>query len=70
MHILPNVLNVRIRMPITADLNSRNFIIKITTYNKICSVSNLMTVLSELLPLMIDMEVNNKITGTINLTNP
>lgn len=70
MHMFPNVLNVRIRMPITADKNSRNFITKITTYKKVCSVPNSMTVLPELLPLMIDMGVNKKLTGTINLTNP
>ena len=70
MHLFPNVLNVRIRMPITSDLNSRNFITKITTYKKICSVPNSMTVLPELLPIMIDMAFNKKITGTINLTNP
>jgi len=69
LHLFPNVLNVRIRMPITADLNSRNFITKITTYKKICSVPNSMTVLPELLPLMIGM-AENKIVGTINLTNP
>lgn len=70
MHLFPNVLNIRIRMPITSDLNSRNFITKITTYKKICSVPNSMTVLPELLPLMIDMALDKKITGTINLTNP
>lgn len=70
LHLFPNVLNIRIRMPITADFNSRNFISKITTYKKICSVPNSMTVLPELLPLMIDMGLNKKQTGTINLTNP
>lgn len=70
MHLFPNVLNVRIRMPITSDLNSRNFITKIITYKKICSVPNSMTVLDELLPLMIDMACNKNIVGTINLTNP
>jgi 3,5-epimerase/4-reductase len=70
LHLFPNVLNVRIRMPITADLNPRNFITKITTYEKVCSVPNSMTVLPELLPMMIDMSLNKKITGTINLTNP
>jgi len=69
MHMFPNVLNVRIRMPITSDLNPRNFITKITTYKKVCSVKNSMTVLPELLPLLIDM-AKNKINGTINLTNP
>lgn len=70
MHLFPNVLNVRIRMPITSDLCSKNFITKIITYEKICSISNSMTVLPELLPLMIDMVLNKNITGTINLTNP
>ena len=70
MHLFENnVLNVRIRMPITDEFNHRNFITKITSYEKICSVGNSMTVLNELLPLMIDM-AKNKITGTINLTNP
>jgi hypothetical protein len=67
--MFPNVLNVRIRMPITGDLNPRNFITKITTYKKVCSIKNSMTVLPELLPLMIDMAKNNTI-GTVNLSNP
>ncbi len=69
MHMFDNVLNVRIRMPITAENCSRNFITKITTYKKICSVPNSMTVLPELIPVMIDMAKQN-ITGTVNLTNP
>ena len=69
MKMFDNVLNVRIRMPITDEVNSRNFITKITTYKKICSISNSMTVLPELLPIMIDM-CDKKVTGTVNLTNP
>ena len=64
-----NVLNLRIRMPITGIYNSRNFITKITTYEKVCSVPNSMTVLPELLPYVLKM-MKEKITGTINLTNP
>ena len=64
-----SVLNLRIRMPITGEMNSRNFITKITTYEKICSIKNSMTVLPELLPKVIDM-MHNGMTGTINLTNP
>jgi len=64
-----NVLNLRIRMPITGEENPRNFITKITTYEKICSIPNSMTVLPELLPLIIDM-MRNKTTGNINFTNP
>lgn len=64
-----HVLNLRIRMPITETMNPRNFITKITNYEKICSIPNSMTVLPELLPFAIDMMLKNK-TGTINLTNP
>ena len=70
MHLLDsNTLNLRIRMPITSCHSKRNFIKKITTYEKICSVPNSMTVLPELLPIAIDM-AKNKIIGTVNLTNP
>lgn len=64
-----SVLNLRIRMPITGTKNPRNFITKIVNYEKICSVPNSMTVLPELLPYVLDM-MCNKVTGTINLTNP
>jgi dTDP-glucose 4,6-dehydratase len=64
-----SVLNVRIRMPITDNHNPRNFITKISQYEKICSIANSMTVLPDLLPLMVDM-ARRKVTGTVNLTNP
>lgn len=64
-----DVLNLRIRMPITGAYNTRNFITKITTYEKVCSVPNSMTVLPELLPFVLKM-MQSKLTGTINLTNP
>jgi 3,5-epimerase/4-reductase len=70
MHLYEdNVLNLRIRMPITGEKNSRNFITKIVNYEKVCSVPNSMTVLPELLLYVLDM-MNNKLTGTMNLTNP
>ena len=64
-----NVLNIRIRMPITGEQHPRNFITKITNYEYICSTPNSMSVLPELLPLVIDMIQKNHV-GTINLTNP
>jgi len=64
-----NALTLRIRMPITSCLSSRNFITKITTYEKICSIKNSMSVLPELLPLSITM-MENKDIGIYNLTNP
>ena len=70
MHLYnESVLNLRIRMPITGEKNGRNFITKITTYEKICSIPNSMTVLPELLPYVLDMMTKN-VTGTMNLTNP
>lgn len=70
MHLYEDsVLNLRIRMPITGEYNGRNFITKITKYEKICSVPNSMSVLPDLLPLVLDM-MQNCVTGTMNLTNP
>ena len=63
------VLNLRIRMPITADRHSKNFITKIMTYKKICNMPNSMTVLPTMFPVISDL-IHKKITGTINLTNP
>ena len=64
-----SALNVRIRMPITDEINPRNFITKITNYTKICSIANSMTVLNDLLPVLIEMALNGQV-GTVNLTNP
>lgn len=64
-----SALNVRIRMPITDEINPRNFITKITNYTKICSIANSMTVLNDLLPILIEMALNGQV-GTVNLTNP
>ncbi len=64
-----NALNARIRMPITDEFNERNFITKITNYEKVCSIPNSMTVLNELLPILIRLAVEGY-GGTVNLTNP
>lgn len=63
------VLNLRIRMPINEEKITRNFITKITSYEKVCSNPNSMTVLPELLPYVLKMMEQN-VVGTINLTNP
>jgi 3,5-epimerase/4-reductase len=61
-------LNFRIRMPITDDWNSKNFIAKIANFTKICSYPNSMTYLPDIIPVMIDMS-RNSITGTYNMVN-
>lgn len=69
MRFYPNVLNLRIRMPIVDFHHSRNFITKITEYDKICSIPNSMTVLNDFYPIILNMIINSQ-TGTINLVNP
>ena len=52
----PNVLTLRVRMPIVTDLlYPRNFITKIIKYDKVVNIPNSMTVLPELLPMSIEM---------------
>jgi 3,5-epimerase/4-reductase len=55
-------------MPIIDKKEPRNFISKITTYERVCSVPNSMTVLDDLLPIALDMALNKQ-TGTFNFTN-
>lgn len=65
-----NVCTLRLRMPISSDLsNSRNFITKITRYNKVVNIPNSMSVLDELLPISIEM-AKRKCKGLWNFTNP
>ncbi|XP_010268536.1 PREDICTED: trifunctional UDP-glucose 4,6-dehydratase/UDP-4-keto-6-deoxy-D-glucose 3,5-epimerase/UDP-4-keto-L-rhamnose-reductase RHM3-like [Nelumbo nucifera] len=65
-----NVCTLRVRMPISSDLNNpRNFITKITRYNKVVNIPNSMTVLDELLPISIEMAKRN-CRGIWNFTNP
>ncbi|KAI3687289.1 hypothetical protein L1987_80983 [Smallanthus sonchifolius] len=65
-----SVCTLRLRMPISSDLNnSRNFITKITRYNKVVNIPNSMSVLDELLPMSIEM-ANRRCKGVWNFTNP
>lgn len=64
-----DVLNVRLRMPITSDWNPRSFLTKIIGYSQICSMPNSVCVLSDLLPILVDLIIKKE-TGTIHLVNP
>ncbi|CAD7701162.1 unnamed protein product [Ostreobium quekettii] len=66
----PNVLTLRVRMPIVADLTyERNFITKIIKYEKVVDIPNSMTILPELLPMSVEMALRG-LTGIMNFTNP
>jgi len=64
-----NVLHLRIRMPITSQDHPRNFVSKLISYEKICSIPNSMTVLDEMIPIMVAM-ILEKTSGCFNMTNP
>ncbi|NRB21175.1 NAD-dependent epimerase/dehydratase family protein [Candidatus Dependentiae bacterium] len=65
----PNVLNLRLRMPISDDLHHRNFITKITKYARVVNIPNSMSVLHDLLPL-VPIMAERQLTGNYNFVNP
>jgi len=69
MKLFPNTLNLRVRMPVTNENNPRNFITKIISYEKICSIPNSITVLPVMIPVLIKMMEQN-VKGTYNFTSP
>jgi dTDP-4-dehydrorhamnose reductase len=65
-----NLLQLRLRMPISCDLaNGRSFVKKIVNYEKVVDIPNSMTVLDELLPASVEM-AKRSLTGIYNFTNP
>lgn len=64
-----NVLTLRLRMPISDDLNPRNFVTKISSYKNVINVPNSVTILHDLLPVAFEMG-QRQITGVFNFTNP
>ncbi len=65
----PNVLNLRLRMPISSELHPKNFITKITKYQKVINIPNSMSILDDLLPIAIKMTLCN-LKGNFNFVNP
>jgi len=64
-----NVLNLRIRMPVTNTVHPRNFITKIAAYKKVINIPNAMTYLPELLDGMLTL-MQKRVVGTLNFVNP
>ena len=69
MHHYKNVLNVRMRLPVSADASPHDLITKLTSYKKILNIPNSVTVLPELLPILLKL-MKDRHTGTVNLVNP
>jgi 3,5-epimerase/4-reductase len=64
-----NVLTLRLRMPVSDDLNPRNFVTKITKYEHVVDIPNSNSILHDLLPVSLAM-ADNGVTGVYNFTNP
>ena len=64
-----NVLILRVRMPISDDLSPRNFVTKISKYERVVNIPNSMSVLHDLLPVSIEMTLHD-CRGVFNFTNP
>jgi dTDP-4-dehydrorhamnose reductase len=64
----PNVLNLRVKMPISTELD-KGFVGKIIKFKKVVNIPNSLTVLDDLLPLVVDMSLDG-IKGNFNFVNP
>jgi len=60
---------LRVRMPISDDLLPRNFLTKISKYERVVNIPNSMTVLFDLLPVSLIMSLRG-FAGVYNFTNP
>lgn len=65
----PNVLILRLRMPLSDDLHPRSLITKLLSYEKVVNIPNSMSVLYDLLPLVPEMS-SRQLTGIYNFVNP
>lgn len=64
----PNVLNLRVKMPVSTDME-HGFVAKIIKYKKVVNIPNSLSVLDDLLPLAVDMTLK-EIKGNYNFVNP
>mmetsp|Transcript_11168 Transcript_11168/g.33327 ORF Transcript_11168/g.33327 Transcript_11168/m.33327 type:complete len:312 (+) Transcript_11168:87-1022(+) len=66
---LDHLTVLRVRMPISDDLSPRNFVTKISKYEKVVDIPNSMTVLHDLLPASLALS-KRKLSGIFNFCNP
>jgi len=69
MQRFAHTLHLRIRMPISREVSSRNFIDKLVSYPNICSIPNSMTVLDDMWSIL-DRMIERRTVGTFNMVNP
>jgi len=65
----PNLLYLRVRFPISDDMNARSVLSKLIGYEKVVNVPNSFTVLDDLLPLVPKM-MDRGLSGLWNFVNP
>lgn len=63
------VLQLRLRMPFDSRPGPRNFVTKITKYEKVISVPNSISVMDDFL-MAADALIQKRATGIFNMTNP
>lgn len=63
------ILQCRIRMPLDSEKSPRNFITKITNYEKVINEANSMTVIDDLIQTTITLALKKR-TGIYNVVNP
>jgi dTDP-4-dehydrorhamnose reductase len=63
----PNVLNLRMKMPIDAD--TKHGFLKIVNYKKVVNIPNSLCVLDDMLPIAVDMTLK-RVKGNFNFVNP
>jgi dTDP-4-dehydrorhamnose reductase len=64
----PNVLNLRVKMPLSTDMD-HGFVAKIIKYEKVVNIPNSLCILDDMLPLAVDMTLR-RLTGNYNFVNP
>lgn len=69
MKYYTNCLILRLRMPVSDDLHPRNFVTKISKYERVVDIPNSNSILTDLLPVSITMAEKGE-TGIYNFTNP
>ena len=66
---LPNVVVVRLRMPIDHKPHPRNLITKLASYNNIIDVTNSVTVVDDLVAVVGSL-IEKRVTGVFHVVNP